>query len=194
MCGRYYVDDETVKAIEQLVKDIDDRLRNGLPGRDIHPTDTAPVLAQRGNGVQVSWQRFGFPGFTGKQVIFNARAETVMDKRMFQAGIHNHRIVVPATWFYEWNRNKEKVTFHRADAPVMYMAGFCSPFEDGDRFVILTTEANESMKSTHERMPLILEREELNDWIFNNDRTEQILGQTPVMLKKKIEYEQQTLF
>ncbi|MGL5434729.1 MAG: SOS response-associated peptidase [Lachnospiraceae bacterium] len=194
MCGRYYVDDETARAIERLVTEVDKQLRQKRLGMDIRPTDPAPILEQDGGSLRMSWQRWGFPGYDGKQVIFNARAESVLDKRMFQAGIRHHRIVVPATWFYEWNRNKEKVTFLRQDSSVLYMAGFCSPFEDGHRFVILTTRANESMSTTHDRMPLILEPGELKDWIFDEGRTERILGQTPVLLKKKIEYEQQTLF
>lgn len=58
-------------------------------------------------------------------------------------GVVNH---YDANGFYEWNRLKEKNTFARYDAPVLYMAGFCDWFENERRFVILTTAANESMR------------------------------------------------
>lgn len=61
------------------------------------------------------------------------------------------------------------------------------------RFVILTTKANASMEKTHDRMPLILEKEQLADW-FDDKKMEQLLQHTPVMLKREAEYEQQSLF
>ena len=121
------------------------------------------------------------------------RKESVMDKPSFRNGILYHRILIPASGFYEWNRLKEKNTFSRYDAPVLYMAGFCDWFENERRFVIMTTAANESMIKVHDRMPLILEKGQLKDW-FDDRKMEQILHQVPVQLKREAEYEQQSLF
>ena len=82
-----------------------------------------------------------------------------MDKPAFQNGILYHRILVPASGFYEWNHLKEKNSFTRSDAATLYIAGFCDWFENERRFVILTTAANDSMVKVHDRMPLILEKE-----------------------------------
>ena len=57
----------------------------------------------------------------------------------------------------------------------------------------MTTAANESMIKVHDRMPLILEKEELEDWL-DDKKMEQILHQVPVQLKREAEYEQQRLF
>lgn len=38
---------------------------------------------------------------------------------MFREGVEHRRVVVPATWFYEWNRNKEKNIFYRKEQPVI---------------------------------------------------------------------------
>ncbi|MCC8026484.1 MAG: DUF159 family protein [Clostridium sp.] len=194
MCGRYYVDEETAREIWKIVGKVDEQLKIEGPGRDIHPTEPAPVIVGRGEGLAMAWQRWGYPGFAGSKVVFNARAESVMEKRMFREGIRRHRLVVPGAWFYEWNRNKEKITFRREDSPVLFMAGFCSRFEDGNRFVILTTQANDSMKGTHDRMPLILEKEQLEDWVLDEKSVERILAQRPALLEKRADYEQQTLF
>ena len=75
----------------------------------------------------------------------------------------------------------------------MYRAGFCDWFENERRFVILTTAANDSMTKVHNRMPLILEKEQLTDW-FDDRKMEEILHQVPVQLKREAEYEQQSLF
>lgn len=73
------------------------------------------------------------------------------------------------------------------------MAGFCDRFENEKLFMILTTAANESMRKVHDRMPLILEKEQLEDW-FDDRKMEEILHQVPVQLKREAEYEQQSLF
>lgn len=117
-----------------------------------------------------------------------------MEKPSFKNGILHRRIVIPATWFYEWNRNKEKNTFRRSDTPVLFMAGCYNRYEDGDRFVILTTEANSSMKPVHDRMPLILEQDEIADWILDGEKTTNFLKKTSCLLERKSEYEQLSLF
>lgn len=88
---------------------------------------------------------------------------------------------------------REKNTFTRSDASVLYLAGFCDWFDNERRFVILTTAANESMIKVHDRMPLILEKEQMEDW-FDNEKMQVILRQEPVMLKRQAEYEQLSLF
>ncbi len=59
--------------------------------------------------------------------------------------------------------------------------------------MVLTTQANDSMRRIHDRMPLILEERQVKDWIFSRQKAEDLLGQTPVMLYNSTEYEQQTL-
>lgn len=49
----------------------------------------------------------------------------------------------------------------------------------------MTTQANESMKEIHDRMPLILERTELDNWI-SGEKIEDILKNVPVMLNKML--------
>jgi len=129
-------------------------------------------------------------------VIFNARSESALEKKMFRDSVLKRRLIIPASGFYEWNRKKEKVTFTSAlkEQPILFMAGFYNRFEDGDRFVILTTGANGSMADVHERMPLLLKHQELEEWLRDDRRLEEFLHSEPHGLKRQMEYEQQTLF
>lgn len=102
--------------------------------------------------------------------------------------------MVPATWFYEWNRKKEKNIFYRKDKPVLFMAGIYNRCQGEDRFVILTTKANASMEPVHDRMPLILEPEEINSWIYEKEKAQQLLQKVPGVLERRTEFEQLTLF
>ena len=85
--------------------------------------------------------------------------------------------------------------YERKDAPVLFMAGCYNWYEeDQERFVIITTEANSSVAPVHNRMPLILEPEELKDWVLDDGATEYLLHKTPVLLEAHAEYEQMRLF
>lgn len=201
MCGRYYVDDETAREIEKLVWQINARKKQEalrevgrITAGDIYPGKDAPVLSGADGSICCGWQYWGFPGFQGKKLIFNARCESVLEKPMFRDSILHRRIVIPASWFYEWNPRKEKYSFRRKDMPVLFMAGFSRQYEDGEHFVILTTAANTSMKPVHDRMPLILEREKITEWMMDDTKTEGILHQTPCLLERKTDYEQMSLF
>ena len=195
MCGRYYIDLGLTDEIEELVHSNSRKHLyeiQQLTG-DILPTNTAPIIEKTEHGFKLSLCKWGFPVQNGKNLVINARAETVLDKPSFSNGIWYHRIVIPASGFYEWNRFKERSTFTRSDTSALYLAGFCDWFENEQRFVILTTAANESMLKVHDRMPLILEKEQLSDW-FDNKKMQEILRQKPVMLKRQSEYEQLSLF
>ena len=74
------------------------------------------------------------------------------------------------------------------------MAGFYNSCQVEDSFVILTTVANKSMQPVHDRMPLILELEEIEPWIFDDREVERILLKTPCLLERRAEYEQLSLF
>ena len=199
MCSRYYVDDETAREINQIIRLVDEKVKRAeaarlqLRAKDIHPTETAPVLMESDHGLKCVLQRWGFPGFQGKQVIFNARSESAPEKKMFRESVFHRRIVIPAKWFYEWNRNKEKNTFYRKDQPVLFMAGIYSRYQDEDRFVILTTKANASMKPVHDRMPLILEKDEISSWIFDKEKTKELLHKEPCLRERRSDFEQMSL-
>lgn len=200
MCGRYYVDDETAREIERIIRIADEKVKNmpqasvKLQAKDIHPTDMAPVLVASKDRIGCKMQRWGFPGFGGDRIIFNARSESALDKKMFKESVEHRRIVVPATHFFEWNRNKEKYIFTREDQSILFMAGIYSRFKDEDRFVILTTQANASMKPVHDRMPLILEENEIEPWIFSGQKSKDILNKVPCLLNRRTEFEQISLF
>ena len=197
MCGRYHFSAELLDEIRDLTEQKDWKLELGVLDRDIHPGDTAPVITaagDQGGSLRACRQKWGYPGPGGKGLVFNARSESVFEKRMFRDSVSQRRAAVPVSWFYEWNKNKEKFTFTKEGSRILFLAGFYGRYEDGDRFVILTTQANASMAPVHSRMPLVLEREQVRDWILDSAKTKELLGQEPPQLERDCEYEQQTLF
>ena len=43
MCGRYYIDDDTIREMEKLVRQIDKKLLEEK-SRDVFPSQSAPVV------------------------------------------------------------------------------------------------------------------------------------------------------
>lgn len=198
MCSRFCIDQEMWRELKELFGDLD-RMFSGWKwnrsGQDIRPTNQSLVItAGADNRLEPALQRWGLPDSYHKSTIINARAETALEKRMFRDSVASRRLAVPAARFYEWDREKQKVAFYRKGRPALYMAGFYSPGEDGWNFCILTTEANSSMGGVHDRMPLVIEREQVRDWILDGDRTAEFLTGRPPQLDQERDYEQLSLF
>lgn len=113
MCGCYYVEDETAREIEKIIWQVDENLHKEQ-GRDIRPGDKAPILITKNGKMDCSYQKWGFPVIfkqengEKKQLLFNARCESVLEKPAFKDSVLKRRAVIPATRFYEWSRAKEK--------------------------------------------------------------------------------------
>lgn len=194
MCSLFYIDETILEKLKAFATEMDSEAKNVCLGRDIRPTERALILKWNGKGICLSGIKWGYPGIQKSGVLINARAESVLEKKIFADGIRYHRAVIPASHFYEWNQRKEKNTFKSKDGEILYLAGFFDIMENEERFVILTTEANASMKPVHDRMPLILEREEVETWILDDKAAEYLLHKMPVLLERSTEYEQLSFF
>lgn len=194
MCGRYYVDDEPSSEIKKIVEELDKRLGNTRAKTgEIYPTNDAAILVAKDKKIEADILKWGFPNFANKGVIINARSETAFEKKMFRESIVSRRCIIPASGFYEWNKSKDKIYFTPQNENIMYMAGIFNIFNNEARFVILTTRANSSIEDVHDRMPLLLSENQIEQWVFDDMKAATILKQTPYLLNRKSEFEQQTL-
>ena len=193
MCSLFYVDASTLRDIRCLTGERELNENHAETG-DVRPSLRAVILAGGYGSLKTESMKWGFPSYDKTHLLINARAETVMKKRSFSDSVLHRRCVIPAKAFYEWDSDKNKAMFTLPDGSSLYMAGFYSIFGEEKRFVILTTQANDSIKKVHDRMPLILPKELVRDWIFDDDRAVEILKRPSPMLEKYQEYEQLTLF
>ena len=183
MCGRYYVKENMRDAVNKQFSGIQVM---GDKAMDTTPGMTAAAITE---GINLQDLKWGFDGFDGKLLI-NARAEGIEAKRTFADSIMDRRCVLPASGFYEWDHDKNKVTFTLPDEPVMYLAGI---YKDG-RFVIITMEANASMIKVHDRMPLIIGKCDVEEWVNDRSAIKRFLTQTQPELCSDREYEQLSFF
>ena len=193
MCGRYYVDEETRKAVEAAAGK--GSWPAGLKCGDVFPSQLAAVLAPGAGGhpMMIRQMYWGFKRQDRNGLLINARAETALERPAFRDSMRYRRCVIPAAGFYEWNREREKAVFTREDKGVLYLAGCYTQSGDGQQYVILTTEANSSVLPVHQRMPVILESGELERWLLDERFADAVLHRIPPLLAREQEYEQQRL-
>lgn len=176
-----------INEIVKIVIEADDKIN--FKG-DVFPTNTVPAICGDQDSLILSDMIWGFPHFNGKGVIINARCESVKTKMTFRDSFSHNRCIIPATGFYEWDREKSKIRFEGKDSNILYMAGIWKSCEDAKRFVILTTKANESVRNVHDRMPLLLKVNELENWIFEDEFADWAIQKIPSQLDQIRDYEQ----
>jgi putative SOS response-associated peptidase YedK len=103
-------------------------------------------------------------------LIINARSESITEKPMFKESVHSRRCMIPANRYFEWQASeghKQKYSLFPEDHAFFFMAGIYRPEgPDGlPSFVILTREAPEVIRQIHPRMPVILPRDQWNEWL-----------------------------
>jgi putative SOS response-associated peptidase YedK len=178
MCCRYYYEDEIRERMQDLLDSqsiMADASLKAEPGRDVRPSDASAVIYQRGNGLAAGDMRWGFSNPYKKGLIINARAETAAEKNLFADSVAKRRCIIPASGFYEWDPYKARFRFTLPDGGLILMAGFWHEEQGTPRYTILTTEANGSMKPVHDRMPVMIGRDEIRPWITEDERISEFL-------------------
>lgn len=182
MCGRYVVTWQPDEISERFqLRRLPEGLFQTYMNFNAAPTQELPVIVINESGERVlrpmQWglrARWSKPGDKKAVAPFNARAETVLDKPMFKNLIKSKRCLVPARGYYEWqNRGdyKQPYLISGEGDELIAFAGlydeFTPPGEDEPvaSYTILTTEPSEFVSQFHNRMPVILDRSDEDDWI-----------------------------
>ncbi|MBF9231864.1 SOS response-associated peptidase [Microvirga alba] len=179
MCGRYSI----VLAPDAYRKFFEYAENPNFPPRyNVAPTQPIPIVIEEKGERHFQLVRWGFlPGWVKDPkefpLVINARGETLETKPTFKAALKRRRCVFLAEGFYEWRREgREKTPFlirMRAREP-MPLAGLWETYSapDGseiDTAAIITTDANGVLAAVHDRMPVILSREDLKTWLDVSD-------------------------
>ena len=156
---------------------------------DIRPTDVAAVIASgRSGNMGVFPMVWGFTNEASSKPIINCRIETADQKNLWRESWHTRRCVIPASWYYEWGvlpndegyntlrqqRDIKKTRFiiQPTEAEITFLAGVYRYEEHSGKqipmFSVITREAVEPVRSIHDRMPLMLKKEDVRDWLRPN--------------------------
>ena len=188
MCCRYYYEDQIRDMMDDLLASQCIKAAEPLkmkPGQDIRPSDASAVICSDGSDLSAVNMRWGFDNPYSKGLIINARAETAREKNLFHDGVMNRRCVIPASGFYEWDAYKSRFRFFLPGNKLILLAGLYREEQGMPRYTILTTEANESMKPVHDRMPLMIGKDEIRPWLTDNDRLSEFLERPQIRLVRE---------
>ena len=190
MCARHEIDVGVLVEAAAIARSHNPAVFE-LPPGDVAPSAPAAVAAAHRGGIHLGIMRWGLPRYDGKGLIINTRSETALEKPMFRESTLRRRCAIPARSFCEWDRRKQKVTFSLPEMPVLWMAGI---YDEEYRYSVLTTGANDSVSRFHDRMPLLLTREELGPWLLDDEATEALLHRSMPALAYRQEDEQMALY
>ena len=149
---------------------------------EIRPTDVVPVIAPDSHG-----NRAVFPmkwGYSGKSLLMNARTETAAKKPTFREDWRKHRCIVPASWYFEWehftgNGGKmltgDKYMIRTNGSAMTWLCGLYRIEDRMPKFVILTRAPGEGIRFIHDRMPLIMPEQLIDEWIAPELKPESLL-------------------
>ena len=155
-----------------------------LPEGDVAPGCAAPVLVDSGTEKAVLRQmQWGFPLADSGRLIFNARAESAGEKRMFAHCLRQRRCVVPSTGFYEWSHEGQQYRFRLPAEQMLYLAGLFDVFEGSERFVVLTCPAVGQVAAIHHRQPVVLRRSEILPWLRDRQSAMELLRHEGLLLQ-----------
>ncbi len=174
MCGRY-----SLICIDDLGNRF--RVHNPMIGArskfNVAPASEMPVIVRREN-LELILMRWGLvphwakvPGAVPHPI--NARAEGLLEKPMYRPLLKSNRCLVPASGFYEWKKEgKRRVPFYFTlpGEPLFAFAGLYDTWQapDGNlllTYTVITCEANPLLAEVHDRMPVILTRENEGRWL-----------------------------
>ena len=185
MCGRFvqYSDPEVYASHFQA------ELSCEGPGPRYNLAPTQPVLAVRQTqdgrrelvplrwGLVPAWSK----GPDSRFQMINARAETVDTKPAYRNAFKHRRCLIPTEGFYEWKAEEHGKTpylIRRSDGAPFGMAGLWETWRDPDgapleSCTVIVTDANDLVRTLHDRMPVILAPEDYAAWLDpgNQDAT-----------------------
>ena len=163
MCGRFELKTEFDKLPKLLKKEFPIGLDTKYETQNlIKPSDTVLVIKNEGI-IKTAFMSWGFiapwvKDPTDKERLrpFNARLETVQEKKLFSESWIHKRCLIPASGFFE-----KQYRIRKENYATFWLGGIWSKWNSPDgaeleSFCVLTTEPNDLVKPLHHRMPVVV--------------------------------------
>ena len=175
MCGRFALTMPHAAMAQAFAAVPSNDLPDG-PRWNVCPTTQIPAVLSADGTRRIVSMRWGFlPRWydtpSGGPLLINARAETVAEKPAFRDAVRSRRCLIPATGFYEWEKDAEGTRlpwyFHPADAEFIAFAGIWQGWgpDDAPTCAIVSCAAGPSLREIHHREPVTLAAEDWPLWL-----------------------------
>lgn len=184
MCGRFVLtaNPEAIQLQFSLTG-----VPNIPPRFNVAPTQPVAVITNE-KPHELTFHQWGLIPSWAKDTsigskMINARAESVAEKPAFRSAFKRRRCILPSDGFYEWqDRGGKKVPLfiHLEDRELFGLAGLWEVWHSPDggelrTCTIVTTDANSFMQPIHNRMPVILHKEDYGLWLSPDEEPADVL-------------------
>jgi len=144
---------------------------------NIAPSQRVPAVRVAGGRRELVLLRWGLIPSWAKNAktayrMINARAETLADKPAYRGAFRQRRCLIPADGFYEWRQTgsgKQPYHIRMKDEGVFAIAGLWERWEGDDENIescsIIVTQANDTIRPVHDRMPVIVAPGDYGQWL-----------------------------
>ncbi|QDX94699.1 SOS response-associated peptidase [Brevibacillus laterosporus] len=176
MCGRFtlFVKPDDLKerySLEEIPFEL-------IPRYNIAPTQHITAIINDKGRNRIGQLKWGLiPSWSKDEKMaykmINAKAETIREKPSFKKLFIRKRCIIPADGFYEWKKidsDKQPMRIMMKDEGIFSLAGLYDTWTspEGVRIntcTIITTKPNTLMADIHDRMPVIIKREDESLWL-----------------------------
>ncbi|BDR61014.1 SOS response-associated peptidase family protein [Lactobacillus xylocopicola] len=182
--SKYLIQDLNLPLVEPAAQ---------LPqAQQIFPQAAAPVLLFQDKQLILDKKTWGYPSLFANKVIFNARIERFFAEKpsLWNSSFAKRRCLIIAKQFFEsgpqtylasnGRRYHERFSFRNETEPLTLIAGIYQE----DHFAMVTTAPNSVMAPLHDRMPLVIQPQELRQWLFQNFTSLLDRSQIPLAVSK----------
>ena len=189
MCGRFELKTKFDKLPKILKQDYPSGLDIKYEVQNlIKPNDPILVIKNEGR-IKTTFMSWGFISPWAKDPFdkrrprpFNARSETIQEKKLFSGSWRNKRCLIPASGFYE-----KKYRIRRENYETFWLGGVWSKWisPDGaelESCCILTTEPNTLIKPLHNRMPVVVPDGYEEQWTEQFKNANELKGLISIMI------------
>jgi putative SOS response-associated peptidase YedK len=174
MCGRF-----TLHTSPEVLREHFgvDTVADTAASYNVAPSQNVPAVRVADRHREMVLLRWGLIPSWAKETrvgyrMINARAETVADKPAYRAAFRRRRCLIPADGFYEWQQTatgKQPWYIRMKQGGVFAFAGLWEHWEGKDEVVescsIIVTEANAQVRRVHDRMPVIIDPPDYEQWL-----------------------------
>jgi putative SOS response-associated peptidase YedK len=153
--------------------------------------EQARVLQQAHWGLLPAWSK----DRSRAASMINARSETLTEKPSFRPLLQSHRCVVPVDGYYEWRtvdvdpsvkQPKQPYFIRSEDQRPLAIAGLWTTWRDAQRggqevhsCCIITISPNTQLARIHDRMPCILDGDDIDTWLTADTPPLEVLQTAP---------------
>ena len=188
MCGRFELRTKFDELPNVLKQDYPSGLDFKYEAQNlIRPTDPVLVIKNEGR-IKTTFMTWGFISPLAKDPFdkerprpFNARSETIEEKKLFDRSWKNKRCLIPASGFFE-----KKYRIRKENYETFWLGGIWSKWTapDGaelESCCVLTTEPNTLVKPLLHRMPVIVPDGYEEQWTEQVKDSSKLKGLLPIL-------------